>query len=248
LEDDMSERREGPAESRAEMQDSAVEDRAGSPTWPVTAAEPATGPEPPPVGLNWQVVAERLGVRRAVLEHDGAVVLAGEYFPSPGYAFDPMTFRGRFVDVGDLCLRHCYLLSETTLNEFNVHLEIEPDQTRVSHPVVRSSSGPLIGLFTDETLARRAKKDIMQGALGSGLSIEAGPLGVELRVSRPVLPGRTATVVAGNRGAVISVGGRPVQALQGVAGPTATGAGVPESADAPRPGTGVTGDTQIGPA
>ena len=233
------------AASGSQLGESAVGDRPGSATWPVTGAEPATGPAPPPVGMNWQAVADRLGIRRQVLEHDGQIVLTGEYFPSAGYAFDPVTFQGRFVDVGDLCLRHCYLLSETTLNEFNVHLEIDPDRSQVVHPVVRSVSAPLIGLFPDEASARRARNDIVQGALASGLRIEAGPLGVELRVGKCVLPGRTSTVIAANHGALISIAGRPVQGEQGLPGPTATGAGVPEAAqDAPRPGTGVTSDTQ----
>lgn len=226
-------------------QDSGVADRPGAPTWPIPPGEAEPEPAPPPVGLNWGVVAERLGVDRRVLEHDGIIVLAGEYFPEEGYFLDPVTLTARHVDVGDMALRHGYLLGDLTIRDFRVQIPLNLDSGSRGRTVVRPAGGPLIGLFPRDVDAQRAKQQVLRGSLGTGLVTEEGPLGVELRVERAELAGRVATVIASNGGAVISVGGKPMRADLAQSGPIATGAALPDAeADAPRHGTGSASDSQ----
>src|SRR4051812_34536884 len=79
----------------------------GSPTWPVPRAG---SPMPPPVGMNWGTVAERLGADLGVLAHDGAIVLAGDYVPERGWLLEPSTLLARSVEIGDRAMHHGYFL------------------------------------------------------------------------------------------------------------------------------------------
>src|SRR5207302_1444236 len=162
------------------------EDIPGAPTWPI----PPTDTRPivtPPVGLNWAAVAQRFGIDERVLRHGGSIVLTGEYFPEGGFAIDPATMRARRVDVLDMALAPVYFLGKLMASEFHIRLPMEPPGEQVRNPVVREASGPIVGLFPDEDRAGVARREILQGSLGSGVSIQAGPLGIELRVSRPEL-------------------------------------------------------------
>lgn len=218
----------------------------GAPTWPMQ--DPASGDQPgiPPVGLNWGGVARRFGVDVRLLEHDGSIVLAGEFFPAAGYAIDPTTMRARFVDVGELALSHCYHIGELGLRNFRVRLPADESNFEVKNPVIpHTPPGAMIGLFVSEQDARRARERILNGSLGSGVDVQPGQLGFELRVERPVMSGRTCTVMAGHRGAVILIGGETVSGMAAGQRPVATGAAIaPEQADTERPGTGVTSDSQ----
>jgi hypothetical protein len=114
----------------------------------------------------------------------------------------------------------------------------------VRHPVIRTESGPIIGILADAIEAERARQKIVRGSLGTGVSVEQGPLGVELRVDRPELPGRVATVIASRGGAVVSVGGRALGSGSST-GPLANSSSlVGGEGDALRPGTGVTSTTE----
>jgi hypothetical protein len=201
-------------EGLMEQGDSSVGDRPGAPTWPIPTPTSADEPAPPPVGLNWQVLAERLAVDRRVLEHDGVIVLAGEYFPEEGFFFDPSTLTAQPADVGDIALQHGYFLGDLAIRDFRVRIPLGRPTRLHGHPIIRHEAGTIIGLFPSEIETRRARQQILQGSLGSGLSQEAGPLGVELRVEHPELPGRVATVIAANGGAVISVSGKPVRTIR----------------------------------
>ena len=109
---------------------------------------------------------------------------------------------------------------------------------------MRSEAGPIIGLFPSVQQAARARRAILQGAVGAGLRSEEGPLGVELRVERPELPGMVATLIASNGGAVISIANRPVASVR-ESGPMSTApAMMAEEADTSRPGTGATSDSE----
>ena len=238
-----------PPLGEVESRESAMGDVLGAPTWPVRAPELVSKQPPPPVGMNWQTVAQQLDIDRDILEHDGVIVLAGEYFPEPGYFLEPATLRARFVDVGHIALRHGYFLGQMVLRDVHAELPTEEEAEEVRHPIIPSSkSGPIIGLFADEAQAERAKQRILQSALGSGVGTETGPLGVELRVEHPEIGGRVATVIAGHSGAIISLGGVAIAPLESEEGATATGrAMTAEGADAHREGTGAASDTQ-GPA
>jgi hypothetical protein len=199
------------------------------------------------VGLNWGAVAQRLGVPLRLLQHDGAIVLAGEYFPESGYFLDPATLRARFVDVGEIALKHGYFLGELAIRDFRVHVPIQQETGQVVHPVIRpAKSRPIIAVFRRESDAQRAKGQILQNSLGSGASSQSGPLGIELRIERPTLGGRVATVLASHGGAIVSVGGKAIAPPEPSPGPSATGPSiVGEQAPAPRPGTGVVSDVQV---
>lgn len=240
--DETERRLEG--DSQAASIESSIEDVPGAPTWPIEA--PGSGqPAPPPVGLSWATVAQALRIDLEVLQHEGIIVLAGEYFPESGYFFDPDTIEAQHVDVGDFALRHGYFLGSMTARDFAEWYPMAPQGTRAAGvPVVRQSRGAIIGLFTDRRAANRARSAVMQGALGAGVRLEDGPLGCELRVDRPEQPGAVATAIASHGGAVISVAGRPVGAG------TSRGAMTPAppmpdaEADAWHPGTGTTSDSQ----
>lgn len=205
-------------EGAMEAQDSSVEDTPGAPSWPMPSTGTANEAAVPPVGLNWGVVAAQLGVERRVLEHEGQIVLPGEYFPEAGFFIDPGTFDARHVDVGDIALRSGYFLGDITISEFRVQLTIGPGAARRGKPIVVPQTGPIIGLFTTQLEADRAKRKIIQASLGSGIVTQPGPLGVELRVARPETSGGVATVIAAQGGAVLSVAGRTF----GGSGPMAT--------------------------
>lgn len=242
-ESDATERRlEG--DSEAASLESGIEDVPGTPTWPIQA--PGSGqPAPPPVGLNWATVARGLGIAREVLEHEGIIVLAGEYFPESGFFFDPDTLQAQHVDVGDVALRHGYFLGNITARDFGEWYPLTSTSTPASGvSVIHRERGAIIGLFSNQRAAQRAKSAVMQGALGAGVRVEDGPLGSELTVERPELPGAVATAIASHGGAVISIGGRPVRAAAG-AGPLATAPAMADAeGDSLRPGTGASSDSQ----
>lgn len=194
-------------ESAEEAHQSRRGDVPGAASWPVEEPPQAVPAATPPVGLNWTVVAHRLGIDVRILEHDGVIVLAGEYVPAPGFVIDPDTFLARSARVGDRVLYHSYFVGELTASEFHIQLSLDPDPGSVPNAVVRSASAPVIGLFGDRTSAERARRKIVDGSIGYGVSMQQGPLGAELRVARADDPGRVATVIASHRGAVISVGG-----------------------------------------
>lgn len=195
-------------ESGAASRETTVGSTPGSPTWPIVGESPPA--TPPPVGLNWGTVAERFGMDLRVLQHEGLIVLRGEYVPAAGYFIDPDTFVVQHVDVGGTAPRHGYFVGDTTASEFSEHLATNPPEAVMGLPVRRTEGGPIIGLFSSEQQAERARSAVMQGALGAGVRCEAGPLGIELRVERTALPGTIASLIAGQGGAVISVAGRPV--------------------------------------
>lgn len=231
-------------DSRAASRESAVEDTPGSPTWPIQSPD-SNEPSAPPVGLSWSTVSEGLGIDLRLLQHEGIVVLAGEYFPESGFFFDPDTLLAQHVDVGDVALRHGYFLGNITARDFAEWFQVAPGGGTVAGlPVVRSESGPIIGLFRDELSAKRATSVVLQGSLGSGIRLERGPLGSELTVGRAEQPGAVATAVAALGGAVISIGGRPV-GTRTERGPLTTAAPLPSpEGDRWRPGTGATSDSQ----
>jgi hypothetical protein len=209
---------------------------------PSTGAEPETSA--PPVGLNWGVVANRLGIDRRVLEHDGFIVLPGDFFPSEGYFIDPNTLLGRHVDVGDIALRSGYFIDVLTLNEFAIQVPVGGMSAPTGKPVIARRDGPVVGLFADVELAERARRRILRGSLSSDLRIEQGPLGVELRVDRPVAAGSVATIIAGHGGAVLSVGGREL--LSGTGAMATASSSIGGQGDGWRPGTGAMSDS-VGP-
>jgi hypothetical protein len=149
------------------------------------------------------------------------------------------------VDVGDVALRHGYFLGNITARDFSEWFRLAPDGGTVAGlPVVRSESGPIIGLFRDELSAKRASSVVLQGSLGSGIRLERGPLGSELTVGRAEQPGAVATAIAALGGAVISIGGRPV-GTRSERGPLTTAPPLPSpEGDRWRPGTGATSDSQ----
>lgn len=195
-------------EGAFEEQDSRIEDTPGAPSWPMPSTGIMGEAPIPPVGLNWGAVADQIGADRRVLEHDGQIVLTGEYFPEAGFFINPQTFDARHVDVGDMALRSGYFLGDLSVSEFHIQVPIGPAFRLIGKPVIVPQDGPVIALFATQMEADRARRKILQGSLGSGISSEAGPLGVELRVARPELTGRVATVIASQGGAVVSVAGR----------------------------------------
>src|SRR5947209_12031719 len=227
---------------REETHESSVGSTPGAPAWP-NPAPGSTDPATVPVVLNWQVVAEQLGVDLRILRHDGLIVVAGEYFPAVGYFFDPATLQGRRVDVGDIALHHGYFVAEITLRQFKASVPSgENAASSLKRMIPSTGRGPVIGLFADAQEASRARERILRGSLGAGTTVDDSPLGIELRVSRPLMTGRVASVIASHGGGVIAIDGRPVTELDPVRGPLATGAPAGPG-DARRPGTGVTGDS-----
>lgn len=220
-------------------EDTAREDVPGGPAWPGSAGRPAVVPAPP-VGLNWSSVADYYGLDAVTLRHDGSIVLAGEYFPAPGYFIDPGDFTGRRVDVGGMALRHGYLIGEIPKQEFEERLTVSEETGSV--PVATAATGPVIGLFASEDDAARVRTQILQGSLGSGVVIQHGPLGAEVHVRQTELPGRVATVICATGGAVIGVSGQPVTTGRSH-GVSATGGSGTED-DAPRGGIGAISDTE----
>lgn len=179
----------------------------GAVSWPSVSSSAATPLEPPPVGMNWARVAQAIGVDARILEHDGSIVLAGEYVPAPGYVIDPSSFLARSARVGARVLYHSYFVGELTASEFGLRLAVDPDSGSVPNAIVRSAGAPVIGLFSDEVDAERARRQIVEGSVGYGVTKGVGPLGTELRVARTENAGRVATLIASHHGAVISVGG-----------------------------------------
>jgi hypothetical protein len=198
--------------------ESRVGDNPGDPTWPITATTPQAE-LPPPVGLNWGRVAQELDIPLQVLEHNGAIVLAGEYVPSRGYVLDAVSGLGREVQPDDLAYTNGYFLDEIAMRGVRHRLPAGLDWSGKLHPVVPGrKKGPIIGLFRDRLDAERARNRILQGSIGSGTSVEDGPLGAELRVERPQLGGRVASVIASHGGAIISIGGEQVTQSESPAG------------------------------
>jgi hypothetical protein len=237
----------GPADlGRLEARDSAIEDVAGAPTWP----EPPTGPmppAPPPVGLNWQSLANAFGWNREVLVHEGVIVAAGEYFPEEGYFVDPADMQAHHVDIGDMALRSGYFLGKTTVAQFGVLIYPVEEEPSIGVPVPPSPAGPVAALFASEGDMERARRKLVRNALASGIRSERGPLGWELRAERPEPAGRVATVMAHYGGAVVTIAGRPVSSQVGI-GPSTTASPLAAGGDTVRPGTGSTGATQGPPA
>jgi hypothetical protein len=196
-------------ESRLAEQDSSIEDVPGAPTWPIQEAESDATSEAPPVGLNWAAVSAHLGVDQRVLAHDGMIVVAGEYFPEKGFFIDPASMEALHVHQGDMAMSHGYFLGEVTLNQFGVSLPVEARPADSRLVVVPHETGPVIGLFADRSDADRARNKIMRTSLGTDLGIEDGPLGSQLRVGNPQLPGRVATVMTSFGGAIVSIAGKP---------------------------------------
>lgn len=231
-------------DSRAASVDSGIEDVPGAPTWPIEAPGTAQ-PAPPPVGLNWATVSQGLDIDLEVLQHEGIIVLTGEYFPESGFFFDPVTLQGGHVDVGDIALRHGYFLGNITARDFGTWYPMAaPRAEGAGLPVVRPTRGSIIGLFPSRRAAERARSTLMQGALGAGIRLDDSPLGCELTIDRPELPGSVATVIASHGGAVISIGGEPVVAgTADGAMTTAPSLPAPEG-DTRRPGTGSAADSE----
>ncbi|HEX6506463.1 MAG TPA: hypothetical protein VF221_02420 [Chloroflexota bacterium] len=198
-------------ETAIEQEDTAMEDVHGPPLWPVIPPDTEAPPTAPPVGLSWSRVAEQTGIEVRILEHDGSIVLAGEYVPAPGFVIDPTTFLARSAKTGDRVLHHSYFVGELTAAEFGLQLRLDPDPGSVPNAVVRSARAPVIGLFPDAQDAQRAKRQIVEGSIGYGVSIQQDALGTELRVSRADAAGRVASVIATHHGAVISVGGEALR-------------------------------------
>lgn len=219
-------------------EDSSRGDVPGAPTWPILPGVQVADAGAPPVGLNWTSVADRLGLDRRFLEHDGAIVLAGEYFPEAGYFLDPVTLKARFVDVGEIALRRGYFLGELALRDTDAALTLDTSPAMAAHPIVLRDSGPIIGLFNRPDAAERACRRLLRGSLAAGIVTAEGPLGIEVHIRHAELPGRVASVIAGEGGAVISVGGQTIQS-EGSTGVMATGAGT-GMGDEPRGGTGAT--------
>jgi hypothetical protein len=190
-------------------------DAPASPTWPIEV--PGSNPSPPPVGLNWGDVARRYSADVRVLMHDGYIVLRGEFIPETGYFIDPDTLRASRVDVGQRVLRHGYLVGRLTASEFHVQLDLIPDSdgTDLDGAIVRVVRGPVIGVFSDRRDAERCRDSILSGSIGSGVSLQDGPLGTEIHVRTAEIAGRVATSIASFGGAVISVGGVPIATGRG---------------------------------
>jgi hypothetical protein len=206
-------------EGELAQRESAVGSNPGAPTWPIPV--PDGTPMPPPVGLNWGEIAQRFGADPRVLMHGCYIVLQGEFVPETGYFIDPRTLRARRVDVGQRVLEHGYLIGRLTADEFRVPLDLLPDGGESAlNPVIRTAKGPIIGLFSDRRAAERCRDSLLSGALGSGVTLQDGPLGFELRVDTAEIAGRVATTIASHAGAIISVAGVPVQ---GGAGSAASG-------------------------
>ena len=110
----------------------------GAPTWPEVGPDSLGSMPTLAVGLNWQTVAEALDLDRRVLQHDGLILVAGEYFPAPGYFFDPGTLRPRRVGVGDVALVHGYFIGQATLRQFN--LDLDPNAGEREKPIASLSS------------------------------------------------------------------------------------------------------------
>ena len=231
-------------DSRSASVDSGIEDVPGAPTWPIQAPESGQ-PAPPPMGLNWATVSDSLGIDLEVLEHDGIIVLAGEYFPESGFFIDPMTLEGQHVDVGDIALRHGYFLGNITTRDFAAWFPLAPARSdRSGLPVIRRSRGSIIGLFPDRRAAERARTTVMQGALGAGIRLEESALGSELTVLRPESAGAVATVIASHGGALISLAGEPVAAAPSRGAPTTAPSLPAPEGDSWRPGPGSTADSE----
>jgi len=192
------------------MHQASVEDVPGAPTWPIPSRESIVEPEAPPVGLSWTKLAQALDIDPRVLRHEGAIVLTGEYVPEAGLLIDARTFSALQVHTGGRALSHCYFIGEVTMSQFLLHIRLAAPGSAVAYPIVRTAGAPIIGLFAGERDANRAREQIVQGSIGSGLSLDSGPLGIELRVRHASVAGRVATVIASHRGAVTSVGGQPL--------------------------------------
>ncbi|HEX8918070.1 MAG TPA: hypothetical protein VF898_06185, partial [Chloroflexota bacterium] len=123
---------------------------------------------------------------------------------------------------GDIAFHHSYFLGELAIRNFRSRIEpldvVPPD----GQPVIpRVPVGPLIALFNDDVAVARSRQRILEASIGSGISAQKGPLGPELRVEQTTLPGRVATVMAGHGGAVLSIGGIPVDTMHAQAEATA---------------------------
>lgn len=231
-------------DSRTASVESGIEDVPGAPTWPIQA--PGSGqPAPPPVGLSWATVSRAIEIDLEVLEHEGIIVVAGDYFPESGFFIDPVSLQAQHVDVGDSALRHGYFLGNITARDFATWFPLAPAGPVPSGlPVIRQTRGAIIGLFPSRRAAERAKSAVMQGALGAGVRLEESSLGWDLTVDHPEMPGAVATIMASHGGAVISIGGEPV-AAQPADRAMATAPSLPApEADSWRPGTGSASDSE----
>ncbi len=166
-------------------------------------------PMPPPVGLNWGVVAQRFGTDVRKLMQSCFVVLPGEFMPEDGYFLHPDTLAAEATSVGQRARRAGYLIGRLAAQELRAKLQVLPvGDPQNENVVIRTAGGPIIGLFSSRRHAEKCRDAILSGSIGSGMSIEDGPLGSELRVNELRIAGVVATCIAGHAGAVISVGGR----------------------------------------
>lgn len=225
--------------TREAQRESSRGDVPGGETWPmVEAASMGTAPAPP-VGLSWTSAARELNANVDVLRHDGTLILIGDTFPEDGYFVDPNSFRAQRVDVGQRALGRGYFLGRLVVGRFGIELRLDDGPNVVENATVRQDHAPLIALFSDRAAAERGQELVLRGSLGSGVTVEDGPLGAEVTVAVSDLPSRAATALASVGGAIISIGGRPVGASDAPA--RATG-GVGGPGDAPRAGIGVNQD------
>lgn len=211
----------------------------GGETWPMVEAASMGAPSAPPVGLSWTVPAGRLGVDPDVLRHDGSIILIGDTFPEAGYFFDPERLSAQRVDVGQRALSRGYFLGRSTVDTLALAFEMEFIPLQADNAVRWEDSGPVIALFADRAAAERGRDLVLRGSLGAAIDLADGPLGTEVTVRVAGLPGRVATALASMGGAIIAVSGTPVR--DDLTPAYVSGAAIGEG-DAPRGGTGVTGD------
>lgn len=235
-----------PRDSREESlsveasQESSIEDVPGAPTWPILPPSAPRGTPAFAVGLNWQSPATGLGIDRIVLEHDGIIVMPGEYFPESGYALDPITLGARHVDVGDVALRPVYFLGNIVTSGRNLRLTLAPPMAVVENAIVPRVVGDLVAVFPDPVAAERASRLLMRASLAASVSRVATRDSVEVRVKKPELYGRVATLLASMGGAVVSVGEHPVLMSADTGPLAARTSGTSYTGDGRRGGTGVT--------
>jgi hypothetical protein len=116
------------------------------------------------------------------------------------------------VFVGQRVIRGGYVIGRLAAQELRSKLELTSETSRPTGRVIaRRAGGPVIGLFRTRRQAEKCHDAILSGSIGSGVSLQDGPLGSELHVTEVESAGAVATCVAAHAGAVISIGGHPVR-------------------------------------